>query len=715
MQCAGSHTRRRLSHPAGTIVAVATPSTPQPADTVNEPGVEPAADPATRLADLRHRISQANVDYYQHDTPTVPDSAYDAWMREAQAIETAYPDLDDDDSPTKRVAGAATATFSPVAHAVAMMSLDNAFDAGELDAWAERALRGLGAQTLPALVCELKFDGLAMSIRYERGRLVRAATRGDGRVGEDVTANVRTIAGVPHTLAGQPPAVLEVRGEVYMPLAAFEELNAAQEAAGKARYANPRNTAAGSLRQKDPAVTASRQLAFFAYGLGEIIGGPEFAFHSAALAQLGSYGLPVNTETRVVADLAGVKAYIEHRAEHRHDLAYEIDGVVVKLDDLALQRTLGSTSRAPKWAIAYKFPPEEKTTRLRAIQVSIGGKGKATPFAELEPVFVGGSTVAMATLHNEDQVRLKDVRPGDMVIVRKAGDVIPEVLGPVLAERPADSKPWVFPSVCVCPLRSPLLREGADAAHYCRHPDCPFQLAGWIEHFAGRSAMDIEGFGEQRVRLFCDLGLLRDIGDVYAIDWERVQALEGFGETSVRNLQVAIEASKQRSLGRLLIGLNIRHLGDAGAEWLAAAFGHLDRVIAASEDQLGSVAGIGPVIARSVAEYFRDERHLAIIEKLRAAGVNFVGPETVEPSSLVLAGKSIVVSGALEGFSREEAETAIKSRGAKSPGSVSKSTTALVLGAAPGASKLAKAEALGVPILDEAAFVALLETGELPA
>ena len=726
--------------PPTTDAAPADEPAPDPADDHAAP-----TDPAARLAELRRLLLDANAAYYERDAPTVPDATYDTWMREAQTLEAAYPELADPESPTVRVSGTATTTFAPVVHAVPMMSLDNAFDFGELDAWAERVQKGLGVvvagvvvagdavdaavddeaaavdapPTAPRLVCELKFDGLAMSIRYERGRLARAATRGDGRVGEDVTANVRTISVVPHVLTppsgGAVPEVLEVRGEVYLPVAEFEALNEQQEAAGKPRYANPRNTAAGSLRQKDPAVTASRNLAFFAYGLGEVVGGPEITTHSGALELLGTYGFPVNTELRVVPDLAAVQAYIAHRHEHRHDLPYEIDGVVVKVDDLAAQRALGFTSRAPKWAIAYKFPPEEKTTRLRAIHVSIGGKGKATPFAELEPVFVGGSTVGMATLHNEDQVRLKDVRPGDLVIVRKAGDVIPEVLGPVLAERAPDSVPWEFPSTCPCPLQSPLVREPGDAAHHCPHAECPFQLAGWIEHYAGRSAMDIEGFGEQRVRLFCDLGLLRDIGDIYAIDWDRVRALDGFGETSVRNLQSAIEASKDRSLARLLIGLNIRHLGDTTAEWIAAGFGHLDRIVTASEDQLASVPGIGPKIAHSVAAYFRDERHLAIVEKLRVAGVNFVGPAPVEPSSQILAGKSVVVTGTLANFNREEAELAIKSRGGKSPGSVSKSTTAVVVGDAPGASKLTKAESLGVPILDEAAFVHLLDTGELPA
>jgi DNA ligase (NAD+) len=677
-----------------------------------------ATEPATRLDELRALITKANRDYYELDAPTVPDATYDEWVREAREIEAQFPDLDSPDSPTKVVGGAPLAAFAPVVHTVPMMSLDNAFDEGELDAWAERARRGLGAP-VRRFACELKFDGLAISIRYERGRLVRAATRGDGRVGEDVTANVRTIASVPHRLGAGCPAVLEVRGEVYMPLAVFAELNRAQEAAGKVRYANPRNTAAGSLRQKDPSITASRGLAFAAYQLGELIDGPEIASHAEGLDFLQGLGLPVDPERQVFEVLADVKAYIGHRAEHRHDLPYEIDGVVVKIDDLAQQRALGSTSRAPKWAVAYKFPPEERTTILRAIQVSIGGKGKATPFAVLEPVLVGGSTVGMATLHNEDQVRLKDVRPGDTVIVRKAGDVIPEVLGPVLAERPEGLPAWTFPSICPCPLQSPLVREPGDAAHYCRHPQCPFQQAGWIEHFASRSAMDIEGFGEQRVRLFVDLGLIGDVGDVYRIDWDRVRGLEGFGETSVRNLQNAVEASKQRPLSRLLVGLNVRHLGDAGSELLASAFGHLDRLMEASEDELASVPGVGPVIARSVAAFFRNERNRAIVEKLRAAGVNLTedaaGEEPAHDVAPVLAGKSVVVTGTLERFSRDEAEAAIKARGGKSPGSVSRSTTALVAGEAPGASKLTKAESLGVPVIDEDTFVRLLETGELTA
>ena len=677
----------------------------------------PPPDPADRVTELRRILLEHNRAYYELDAPTVPDAEYDALMVELRELEARHPELDEPDSPSHVVGGVATTTFAPVVHAVPMMSLDNAFDLDELAAWAERARKGLAAAGLEPgpFVCELKFDGLAMSIRYERGVLVRAATRGDGRVGEDVTANVRTIASVPHRLGPGAPEVLEARGEVYMPVAVFEALNESQLAAGKARYANPRNTAAGSLRQKDPSVTASRRLSFWCYQLGEVVGGPDVATHSESLAFVADFGLPVNPELRVVGTLDDVQAYIAALHDRRHDLDYEIDGVVVKLDPLAQRTALGATSRAPKWAIAYKFPPEERTTKLLAIEVSVGGKGKATPFAVLQPVFVGGSTVGMATLHNEDQVRVKDVRPGDTVIVRKAGDVIPEVLGPELAERPAGLPAWEFPEVCPCPLATPLAREGDDAAHYCREVECPYQRAGWIEHFASRAAMDIEGFGEQRVRLFCDLGLIADVGDIYTLDLDRVRAIDRFGETSVRNLAAAIEASKSRGLGPLLIGLNIRHLGDTNSEVLAGAFGNLDAIMEASVDDLASVPGIGPVIARSVFEYFRNPRHRAVVEKLRAAGVDITGPEPSEsfvPQTLT--GRSVVVTGTLEGFTRDGAEAAIKARGGKSPGSVSKSTTAVVVGDAPGASKITKAEQLGIPPLDEAAFVRLLETGELP-
>jgi DNA ligase (NAD+) len=670
---------------------------------------------AARIEELRALVLEHNRRYYEEDAPTIPDAEYDALLVELRGLEGEWPELDRADSPTHTVGGAPSTTFAEVVHARRMMSLDNAFSPAELEAWLARAQRGApeGVAVTP-LVCELKFDGLAISLRYERGRLVRAATRGNGRVGEDVTANVRTIAAIPHRLVADAPPVLEVRGEVYMPLAVFEALNASLEATGQPRYANPRNTAAGSLRQKDPSITASRGLAFWAYGTGEVVDGPELATHSGTLQYLGTLGLPVNPELRVVPDVAAVLAYLEHRQQHRHDLPYEIDGVVVKVDRLDLQLALGATSHAPKWAVAYKFPPEERTTLLRDIQVSVGGKGKATPFAVLEPVVVGGSTVGMATLHNEDQVRAKDVRPGDTVIVRKAGDVIPEVVGPVLSARPADLPPWTFPTHCPCPVGYPLTREPPDAAHYCRNATCPVQRAGWIEHFASREAMDIEGLGESRIRLFVEAGIIRDIGDVYSLDVERVRALEGFGETSVANLLRAIDASRDQPLASLLVGLNIRHVRRVVAEVLADAFGHLDRIRDADEATLAAVDGIGPVTAHSVHQWFRDPDNLALVERLRAAGVNL---EAAEPAGTllpqVLAGKSVVVTGTLDGFSRDEADAAIKARGGKATGSVSKSTYAVVVGAAPGANKVTKAESLGVPMLDEAGFLRLLDSGEI--
>jgi DNA ligase (NAD+) len=674
-----------------------------------EPGERP--DPAARSTELRELIRYHNERYHVLDAPEIPDADYDALVRELQALEDEHPELRADDSPTQLVGGAPSGAFAEVVHRVPMMSLDNVFDVDELRGWAERAERRLG-RPVPAFVCELKYDGLAISLRYEDGELVQAATRGNGRVGEDVTANVRTIADVPHRLVGAPP-VVEVRGEVYMKVSDFRTLNAAQDAAGLKRYANPRNTAAGSLRQKDPSVTASRRLSFWVYGAGEILGGPEITSHHQLLGWLGSLGLPVNDATAVVGTLAEVEAYVADAEAHRHDRDYETDGVVVKVDDLALQTELGVTAKAPRWAIAYKLPPEERATRLLDIMVSIGPSGQATPFARLEPVSVGGSTVGTATLHNEDQVRAKDVRPGDMVIVRKAGDVIPEVVGPVLSERPPGLPVWEFPRDCpVC--GEPLVRGEGLAATLCVNMECPRQIRGRIEHFASRGAMDIEHLGEQRVDLFVTHGLLRDIGDLYTLDLDSVRALEGFGEISVRNLAQAIDTSRSRPLANLLFGMRIPHVGSAVAELLARGFGHLDRLLEATPEDLERIEGLGPIIARSVHAFFRQEHNLEVIAKLRAAGVNFEGP-LVEPTApQVLAGKAVVVTGTLEGFTREQAEAAVKARGGKSPGSVSKKTTALVVGAEPGASKLTKAEELGVPVLDEAGFVQLLETGEVP-
>ncbi len=468
-----------------------------------------------------------------------------------------------------------------------MMSLDNAFSFDELVAWGTRVERGLAAANAGPMqfVCELKIDGVAMSLRYENGRLVQAATRGDGRTGEDVTANVRTIKAVPPRIDDAPP-VLEVRGEVYMPVAAFAALNERQAEAGDRLFANPRNSAAGSLRQKDPKITASRKLAMWCYQLGQVEGGPTVTSHQETLRMLESLGLPVNPEIRTLDGLDAVYQYCADWQERRHSLPYEIDGVVVKIDDLAQRDVLGSTSHAPRWAVAYKFPPEEQVTTLNDIMVSIGRTGKATPFAMLEPVFVGGSTVGLATLHNEDQVRLKDVRPGDKVVVRKAGDVIPEVVKPVLAERSKKSKPWVFPKTCPCPLASPLTRVEGESDTYCTHPECPNQRDQRIIHFASRGAMDIEGLGERTVYLLSNAGLVRDPGDIYYLRAEDLLSFEGFGEVSVANLLGAIETSKTRPLANLLIALGIKHLGGAGATVLARTFGHLDTIASANEADL---------------------------------------------------------------------------------------------------------------------------------
>lgn len=676
-------------------------------------------DPIERVARLAELLDRYNREYYT-DQPSVPDSEYDALLRELQRLEAEHPELIVPDSPTQTVGATPGATFAAVEHRVPMMSLDNAMDQNELREWGDRTAKRLGDLTGadgPAevrYVCELKIDGLAVSIRYEGGRMVQAATRGNGRVGEDVTANVATIDVVPDRLTGtHVPDVVEARGEIYLPIALFERLNAEQEAAGKPRYANPRNTAAGSLRQKDAAITRSRGLAFWCYQLGEVVGGPDLSGHSDALGLLRSLGLPVNDETRTFTDLDEVYEFCGYWVEHRHELPYEIDGIVVKVDALDLQRQLGVTSKAPRWAIAYKLPPEERTTKLNDIQVSIGRTGKVTPFAVLEPVLVGGSTVGLATLHNEDQVRLKDVRPRDTVIVRKAGDVIPEVVGPVLAERPAGSRPWKFPTTCPCPLRSELVRVEGEAQHRCIHPECPFQRLARLCHFASRGAMDIDGLGEKQVEKFIELGLLADVADIYSLDYELIGELRGYKEKSIDNLRAAIETSKSRPLANLLFGLNIVHVGSSVAEVLDEAFGTMDDLLAASADQLAAVDGVGPVIANSVHQFFSTPANLELIDRLRAAGVNMTGTERTRELP-TLGGMSVVVTGTLDGFSRDEVADAIKARGGKSPGSVSKKTTAVVVGAEPGASKLSKATELGVPVLDEAQFVHLLETGELP-
>jgi DNA ligase (NAD+) len=694
---------------------------------------EPAKDPAERVEELRAQIAYHNEKYHTEDAPEISDAQFDALMRELRALEEAHPDLATPDSPTQRVGAAPSVLFAPVQHRVPMMSLDNAFDLDELQAWVDRIARIDPAVTGADFECELKIDGLAMSLTYEDGRFVRAATRGDGTTGEDVTHNVATVRSVPHRLSwpkrrGPVPTVIEVRGEVYMPLRAFEELNRRQLEAGGKVFANPRNSAAGSLRQKDATVTAARDLSMWAYQVGALEGGPELTSQSDALSLLRDCGLPVNPEIKVVHGVDEVFAFCTHWRDSRHSLDYEIDGVVVKVDDLALQKRLGATSHAPRWAVAFKFPPEEQTTTLLRIMVSIGRTGKATPFAVLEPVFVGGSTVGLATLHNEDQVRLKDVRPGDTVVVRKAGDVIPEVVGPVLTARRRGTRRWKFPTTCPS-CGEPLVRLEGESDTFCTNLECPAQRVQRLVHFASRGAMDIEGLGEKRVVQLVDAGLVADVGDIYALEAPVLVEIERMGELSVENLLRGIENSKSRPLSRVLVALGIRHLGQAGSRALARRFGTLDAITAAPQDELAAVDGIGHVIAASVVDFLASTTNGAVLDKLRHAGLGLTepgagpggpvadgdgGPAIGTLAGDTLAGKSVVVTGTIAGYSREEAEEAIVARGGKSPGSVSKKTWAVVVGSEPGTAKLRRAEELGIPVVDGSKFDQLLDTGEIP-
>ena len=668
-----------------------------------------SSDWSGRADELRRLIDYHTRRYFVDDDPEITDADFDALVAELTTLERDHPEVVRPDSPTQTVGGSVSPLFTEVRHRTPMMSLDKTTSYSDLLAWAKRMDRFISGDV--AYTCELKIDGLAMSLLYEGGHLIRAATRGDGEVGEDVTANVMTIGEIPHTLSGAPPDVVEVRGEIYMPIPAFDELNKRQVESAARVFINPRNAAAGSLRQKDPEVTAGRELGFWAYQLGTVQGGPEYTHHTETLDWMRSAGLPVNPHITLVQGLEEVDKYCRDWLRRRHSLAYEIDGTVIKVDDLAQRRELGSTARAPRWAIAYKFPPEEKTTLLKGIMISIGRTGKATPFAMLEPVVVGGAKVSLATLHNEDQVASKDVRPGDTVVVRRAGDVIPEVRGPVLALRPDGLAAWSFPKVCpVC--GHTLVRSEGESDTFCVNEECPGQLVQRIAHFASRGAMDIEHLGERTVWQFFEAGLIKDVGDIYDLDFERVAAFEGWGETSIANLKAAIDASKRRPLANLLVGLSIRHLGSTGSQILARQLRHLDRIIEASGDELAAVEGVGPIIGSSVQGFFARAVNRQLVERLRTAGLNFEGPGAPEVAQ-VLAGASVVVTGTLEGWSREEAEDAIKARGGKSPGSVSKKTTAVVAGAEPGMAKLTKAAEMGVPVVDEDGFDHLLKTGEV--
>ena len=662
-----------------------------------------------RAAELREQVAYHRKRYFQDDAPEISDAEFDELFRELVALEEEFPELATPDSPTQQVGAGPSATFAPVEHVIPMLSLDNAFTLEDLLAWGKRLERLVSDPV--AFVCEPKMDGLAVSLLYEDGKLVRAATRGNGYTGEDVTANVRTITSVPKRLDDGADVAerLEVRGEIFMPLASFEQLNRRQGDAGERLFANPRNAAAGSLRQKDPTVTASRDLDIFCYQPGVKNGGPRLRTHVETLDWLRSLGFPVNPKIERFGSLDDVYAFSESMLEHRHDLGYEVDGVVVKVDDLGQRDEFGATSKAPRWAIAYKFPPEEKTTVLRHIMVSIGRTGRATPFAQLEPVFVGGSTVKQASLHNQDEVARRDVREGDTVIVRKAGDVIPEVVGPVVAKRPKHARKWKFPTDCpVC--GTPLVRVEGEAATNCVNVDCPNQRWGRIVHFA--AAMEIDGLGEERVRQFIDAGLLADAGDLYSLTVERLVPLERIGERSAQLLVDQIERSKEQPLARLLVALGIANVGPAAAQDLARELGHLDRIATATAEELVEVDGVGPVLAQSIQEFFGRERNREVVEKLRRAGVNFEGPAAAkgDAADATLTGLTLVLTGGLERFSRDEAQAELEARGARVTSSVSKKTSYVVAGENPG-TKLAKAEQLGVPVLDEEAFVRLLEEG----
>jgi DNA ligase (NAD+) len=671
------------------------------------------ADVSARIDELRELIRYHNRRYYELDEPEISDAEYDGLVRRLLELEAEHPELVTEDSPTQRPGGAVT--FSPVAHLVPMLSLDNAFDLDDLAAWGKRLERLVPEPV--AFVGEPKLDGLAISLVYEQGRLVRAATRGDGVTGEDVTANVLTIRSVPRRLKlASPPAVVEIRGEVFMPLESFAELNRRQGEAGKRLFANPRNAAAGSLRQLDPQITASRNLAVYCYATGALDPDPGIATHWDLLEWLAGAGVPVNDRIERFDTLAGVHDFAAAMLESRHDLGYEIDGAVIKVDSLEQRRRMGSTSKAPRWAIAFKFPPEEKTTVLERIFVSIGRTGRATPFASLTPVFVGGSTVARATLHNEDEVARKDVREGDTVVVRKAGDVIPEVVAPVESLRPAGAVPWTFPAECpVCGHE--LVRLEGEADRYCVNLECPAQRVQRLFHFASRGAMDIEGMGEKVCVQLTERDLVRDVADLYSLSLETLTGLDRLAEKSGRNLYEAIEASKRRPLAKLLVGLGIRHVGPTAAIALAAEVGHMDRIEQASADELVEVEGIGPIIAESIVRFFSEDRNRTVIEKLRAAGVNLEGPprppEGEGGGARPLSGLTFVLTGGLSNRTRDEAGAALEALGAKVAGSVSKKTSYVVAGANAG-SKLAKAESLGVPVLDEPALEEILATGRAP-
>jgi DNA ligase (NAD+) len=680
---------------------------------------QPAAPPEVRErhAVLSQEIEEHRIRYYL-STSTISDADFDALMHELEAIEEQYNELRTPDSPTQKVGVPISTLFTPVQHPTRMESLGNAFSAEQMEAWAKRLEREVTVQQIhdSGFLCELKVDGLALDLVYENGRLVSGATRGDGRTGEDVTLNVHTIKSIPNELDGKNlPSFLEVRGEVFFRVEDFEELNAKIVAEGKPPYANPRNTAAGSLRQKDPKITASRPLRMISHGIGKRQGF-EPARQSEAYEALAAWGLPVSPHTKVLATREEVQQHVEYWGEHRHDADHEIDGIVIKVDEVSLQRRLGSTSRAPRWAIAYKYPPEEATTTLLDIRVNVGRTGRVTPFAVMEPVKVAGSTVSMATLHNASEVKRKGVLIGDKVVMRKAGDVIPEVLGPIVDVRTGDEREFVMPTHCPeCGTELRYEKEG-DADIRCPNArTCPAQLRERLFHLGGRGAFDIEVLGYEAASALLNSGELADEGDLFALDESTLARVGLFqlksGELSAngKRLLANLDSAKDRPLWKVLVGLSIRHVGPTAAQALARELGSLQRIQDASEEDLSAVDGAGPTIARSVKEWFAVDWHREVVRKWAEAGVR-MEDERDESVPRNLEGLSIVVTGSLDGYSRDEAKEAIMARGGKAAGSVSKNTAFVVVGESPG-SKYDKAIQLKVPVLDEAGFTTLLEQG----
>lgn len=666
-----------------------------------------ASDPARRMAELSAELRRHAYAYHVLDAPSIPDAEYDRLFLELQALEAEFPDLASVDSPTLQVGGAPVGKFQPVQHAVPMLSLSNAFSVQDVRDFARRLGEALDSEPRGFSV-EPKIDGLAISLLYRAGKLERAVTRGDGSIGEDVTHSVRTIRTLPWQLQGEGwPQELEVRGEVYMSRRGFRDYNARMRARGERELVNPRNGAAGSVRQLDPAVAASRPISFFAYGVGSS-SAPVSDHHSGTLACLRRWGFPVAPEADRVEDIEGCLAYYQRMGAARDDLPYDIDGVVYKLDRYDQQATAGMLSRAPRWAIAHKFPAQEELTVLRGVDVQVGRTGAITPVARLEPVFVGGVTVSNATLHNFDEIARLDLCIGDTVIVRRAGDVIPEILGVVLERRPESALSVSVPTACP-ECQSPVLRPDGQTIWRCSGGlICPAQRKEAIRHFASRRAMDIEGLGEKLIDQLVDLECLHSVADVYRLTQAQLAALERFGERSASNLLEAIERSRSTTLERLLFGLGIREVGESTAKVLARHFGSLQAVMEADEAALQAVPDVGPVVAASIARFFADERNRTVVADLRALRVHWSEHAGAQRSDGPLSGKAVVLTGTLDGMARDVATAKLEALGAKVSGSVSKKTFLVVAGADAG-SKLAKAQELGVRVMDQAAFAAALQ------